>query len=139
MTRHPLLVALALGALAGCASVPELRQPSLDLPAASQPAPFIAADWWRIYGDPVLDAMIDEALAHNADLRLAALRIEEARAYLGLAQANLYPEVSAGAGAARDRRTEVGAMPAPSNPVSNTFTVDLRAFYDNDLRFLEQF
>jgi multidrug efflux system outer membrane protein len=124
---------LALLALAGCASVPELRQPELDLPAASQPAPTIAADWWQIYGDPVLDALIAEALAHNADLRLAAVRIEEARAYLGLAQASLYPEVSAGASAARDRRTEVGAMPAPSNPVSNTFSVDLRAFYEVDL------
>ena len=40
----------------------------------------IDARWWRAYGDVALDTLVDEALAHNADIEIAAARIEEARA-----------------------------------------------------------
>ena len=44
-------------------------------PTASLPDP-----WWTIFGDPTLDALIDEALAHNTDVAVAAARVAEARA-----------------------------------------------------------
>lgn len=134
MNKTLLALALAL-ALAGCASIPEPRQPTLDLPAEAldgKAQAAIATDWWRAFGDPVLDAMVDEALAHNGDIRLAAARIEEARASLGLARADRYPEVAATANASRNRRSEAAAMPAPINPSSN-YRLDLQAAYELDL------
>jgi len=129
------LLALALAVLLpGCANLPEPRQPALDLPAPAsvQPQASITADWWKAYGDPVLNAMMDEALAHNGDLRLAAARIEEARGALGQADADRYPEVSASVGASRSRRSEAGAMPVPINP-SNSFQLGLQAAYELDI------
>ena len=134
MNKTILVLALA-GLLAGCAHVPEPRQPELDLPAPAEtgkPEAKVAADWWRTYGDPVLNAMMDEALAHNGDLRLATARIEEARGALGLAGADRYPEVGVTAGASRNRRSEAAAMPAPINP-ANSFQVGLEAAYELDL------
>jgi len=40
------------------------------------------ARWWKVYGDPVLDRLVDEALAHNANVMLAIARVDEARAAL---------------------------------------------------------
>lgn len=129
------LVVLALLALAGCASLPQPRQPRPELPAAwpeGQSPHAIEAQWWKVYGDPVLDALVAEALEHNSDLALAAARIEEARANVGLAGAELYPEVQATAAAARNRSTEKGVFPI-QHPINNKFQVNLQAAYELDL------
>lgn len=49
--------------------------------------------WWQVFNDPVLDQLIAEADAHNASLKIAGLRIMEARAQLGIAQAGRYPQL----------------------------------------------
>lgn len=132
------LIALALLSLAGCTAMPSLRTLSVDMPAAwpqkaGQPADQIAPDWWKAFGDPQLDALIQEALAYNADIRLAAARIEEARANLGLARADEAVQVQAAAEASRSRMTQRGAMPAPGSPVNNTYQAQLQAAYELDL------
>jgi NodT family efflux transporter outer membrane factor (OMF) lipoprotein len=52
--------------------------------AASTPTPFadvpLPPHWWRLYEDPKLDALVDKALAHNTDLRVALANLEKARA-----------------------------------------------------------
>src|SRR5512139_497541 len=53
----------------------------------------VADAWLASYNDPQLDALVREALAYNADLRVAAGRIEQAAAYAKLAGATLYPAV----------------------------------------------
>jgi NodT family efflux transporter outer membrane factor (OMF) lipoprotein len=53
----------------------------------------VAAAWLGSYNDPQLDALVREALAYNADLRVAAGRIEQAAGYARLAGATLYPAV----------------------------------------------
>ncbi len=85
----------AAAALAACGSVgPDYRQP--DEAIASQPAagrPFAEADpaaglqavplpphWWRLYRDPRLDRLVEQALAHNTDLRQAVANLERERA-----------------------------------------------------------
>lgn len=132
------VIALALLTLAGCTSMPELRKPNLDLPAAwpqaaGMPADRVASDWWKAYGDPQMDALIREALAHNADLKLAAARIKEARANLGLAQANEALQVQAVADAGRSRLSQRGATPAPGSATNNTYKAQLQASYELDL------
>jgi NodT family efflux transporter outer membrane factor (OMF) lipoprotein len=53
----------------------------------------VANAWLASYNDPQLDALVREALAYNADLQVAAGRIEQAAAYAKLAGAALYPAV----------------------------------------------
>lgn len=49
--------------------------------------------WWVQFGDPLLDRLIAQADAGNPDLRIAGLRILEARAQLGIARSGLYPQL----------------------------------------------
>jgi NodT family efflux transporter outer membrane factor (OMF) lipoprotein len=49
--------------------------------------------WWLIFGDQNLERLIAEADAHNGDLKIAGLRVLEARAQLGIALAGRYPQV----------------------------------------------
>lgn len=137
----PLLLALSLG---GCVSLPSLRQAEPDVPqtwsndSAAPPAEGPAQGeraldtWWHLFDDAALNGLIDEALAHNSDLLLAAARIEEARAALGLSEADRRPEVHVSADAERTRSTEKGSFPPP-NPINNKFQIDLTAAYEVDL------
>ena len=54
----------------------------------------VAERWLVSFNDPVLSALVDEALAYNADLRIAAARVEQAAGYVKVAGATLYPAVS---------------------------------------------
>lgn len=57
--------------------------------SASQPN---RADWWTVYGDPQLDALMEQMLAQNITLRIAALRIEEAMAIRDATAGALFPQ-----------------------------------------------
>lgn len=58
------------------------------------------AEWWQLFEDPVLDALVPVALAQNNTLELAGLSVLEARALLGIATGLRYPQVQAAAGGA---------------------------------------
>jgi NodT family efflux transporter outer membrane factor (OMF) lipoprotein len=79
----PILIACL--ALAACASGPKPR-PDLRLPAAyeapqpSGPTPVALDRWWTTFQDPQLDALVDQALAANPDIKSAAARLREAKA-----------------------------------------------------------
>ncbi|MEA3469191.1 MAG: efflux transporter outer membrane subunit [Thermodesulfobacteriota bacterium] len=49
-------------------------------------------EWWKLFNDPHLDALIQTAYAQNLSLRTAGLRILESRAFLGLVKGNIYPQ-----------------------------------------------
>lgn len=49
--------------------------------------------WWQVFADPVLDRLIAQADAHNSNLKIAGLRVMEARAQLGIAQSGRYPQL----------------------------------------------
>jgi len=98
-----LLLLGALG-LSGCMRVgPDFQSPGEDwvkhwsTPALEQSSergtnPDIR-QWWQVFNDPVLDQLIADADAHNSSLKIAGLRIMEARAQLGIAQAGRYPQL----------------------------------------------
>ena len=65
---------------------------------AADPAP-----WWSNYGDPELNRLINQALAHNLDLQSAAQRIAESRALAGESRSKLLPGINATSGAQRLR------------------------------------
>jgi NodT family efflux transporter outer membrane factor (OMF) lipoprotein len=100
--RRACLAALLLG-LAGCASFTRTQYvaPQTGMPSAwhhASPAGATPDAWWQSYGDEQLNALIAEALARNADLATAAIRIRIARLNLGLQGEAMMPALSASAG-----------------------------------------
>lgn len=55
-------------------------------------------NWKNYFTDPVLTGLIDSALINNLDVQMAASRISEARAYMGMAKADMYPGITVGGG-----------------------------------------
>jgi multidrug efflux system outer membrane protein len=105
--------------LTGCAAQPDYQRPELELPQAwkeSAPRPAQAAPWWRVYGDPGLERLVEEALAANSDVLAAAARVDEARAILGETRAGLRPEVGANASAGRSRSSAATGLLPPGTP-----------------------
>ena len=97
------LVLVAGATLAGCAVGPEYERPEVKLDAewigqqdarvTTQTAP--DAEWWKSFSDPALDRLIDLAYGQNLSLQVAGLRILEARARLGYAHGQRYPQFQA--------------------------------------------
>jgi len=54
--------------------------------------------WWQLFADPQLDTLIDKALRHNTDLRIASANLAKARAVLREAQGAQLPDATATAG-----------------------------------------
>ena len=78
---------LVLLLMTGCSVQPKYERPAVDLPTAwKESAQNTARDasWWRVFADPVLEKLVEEALARNSNLLLAAARVDEARALLAL-------------------------------------------------------
>lgn len=106
-TRALIAAALTVGLIGGCAlkSPPERADIAKQSMPAQQPpeawkAPGAGAGpvedrWLAAFADPQLDALIQEALAHNPDLMVAAARVEQAAAFVEGAGSKLYPQVSA--------------------------------------------
>ncbi len=140
--HKPTIAALGLAALlAGCAGLnPDYTRPAVDLPQAWRDAPAEGvraqeAPWWKVYGDPVLDRLIEEALANNASVMLALARVDEARAALGATSAEQLPYVTAGANRNRTRLSQRGATPLPPgfDPEHNDTRVSADVSYEIDL------
>lgn len=110
------ILGAALLSLVGCAVGPDYREPEPD-PVAR--APFAGADvdafvpepprddWWRLYDDPVLDAVVTEALDANTDLRAAAANLARANAVLREARGERLPATTFSAGSTSGRQNFV--------------------------------
>ena len=84
--------------LAGCMLGPDFVPPSVEAPAeyrfgTGEADVDVNLKWWEIFDDPVLYELVTEALGNNRDVKIAAGRIEEARAALGFTRADQYPRV----------------------------------------------
>ncbi len=104
-TRSTLLCLVLL--LGGCGLGPEFQHPAAPLPAAYTAAPAGQAQpdlwpqdgWWRGFGSPELDRLIDQAMRANNDIAAAIARVRQADAAVSVAAAPLLPAISAaGAG-----------------------------------------
>src|SRR5258706_242296 len=91
---------------AGCMMGPKYKRPTVDVPQEYRtPAPQQAAQaaslgneqWWQVYQDPVLTQLIHAAIAQNYDVRIAAARVLEAQAQVGITRSNQFPSASVGA------------------------------------------
>ena len=112
-----LLTTLALSA---CSFAPDYKRPELPMPqeyTVASSADSIPTDWWTLFGDTTLNALVEEALNANQDLAAAAARVEQARAIAGVAKAQLYPELTAQGSGSRSQIAQrtAGAGDNPFN------------------------
>jgi len=138
------LVALAL---CGCAVGPAYERPQVDVPAqwklddpwhVAQPDDAaMRGAWWKRFGDAQLDALEDQALAASPTLEAATARLAQARAGVDLSSAGLFPQISLGARAARQRISANRPLASYTSPnfetVQNDFTPSFNVAYEADL------
>lgn len=102
------LAALAL--VAGCSFIPDFMRPAAPVPekfaGAGESAASAVPGWQAYFADPALHTLIEAALAHNRDMRIALSRVEEARAQAGITRANRFPTLEGQAAANRSRMPE---------------------------------
>ncbi len=123
--RLTLLLAASLGLASGCAQIPRLDpSPAMrkidDFGISNSFAATVAAwpgdQWWRAYGDPQLDALIEEALHNAPDLDLAQARLKAAAAQVQGAVATRLPEVTASAEIAEAKQSYDFLVPRQALP-----------------------
>jgi outer membrane protein, multidrug efflux system len=126
--------------LVGCAMGPNYKRPTVAVPTAyrgalpdSTPQTEAASlgdqKWWDIFQDEQLRTLIRTALQQNYDVRIAASRILEAKAQLGITRADQFPTVSGGAGIADVRTAQSKFLPAFE---TSTGQVNLSAAWELD-------
>jgi multidrug efflux system outer membrane protein len=133
------IVAAAL--LGGCAIGPNYTRPSVAEPptfrgqAIAEAASLADAPWWEAFQDPSLKALIQEALRNNYDVRVAAARVQEARANLRIARSDLYPALDYAAGVSRGKITPgvAGGPGGPAPAASNFYYGALAASWELDI------
>ncbi len=130
---------LSVMGLAGCTVGPNYKRPSVDVPGsyrgvapdasdksyaepeqakpeaqATQTAPQSFGDekWWEVFQDPALQGLIRTALNNNYDVRIAATRVLQAQAQLGITRADQFPSLSAGGNITSQQSPKIGPIPA---------------------------
>jgi NodT family efflux transporter outer membrane factor (OMF) lipoprotein len=139
MRRWPLL--LAALPLSACAVGPNYRSPE---PAAPSQTPFMGTSapaftgdeppgrWWSLFRDPLLDRLIEQALAANTDLRVAAANLARARAVLRESRAGRLPTTGISASAAYSRAPGNAAFPGVERE-GDSYDAGLDVSYQLDL------
>jgi NodT family efflux transporter outer membrane factor (OMF) lipoprotein len=119
--RTALIVTLA-ATIAACAVGPKYERPEVDTGEgwiAEQQAPAADVDlvhWWRSFGDPVLERLVESALAQNLDIQQAEARVAEARAMRAVVAGGKYPAADVGASVSRQKLSENGLLPIDQIP-----------------------
>jgi len=118
-------VAGLLLATAACVQGPDYERPGVAVPDdyrfQNATAPFEADTrvWWDAFGDPTLNALVDEALADNRDLRVASARVDEAAAIVSGTRAQGLPQVGYAVQGSRQRTSDPGSEPFVGNTRSS--------------------
>jgi outer membrane protein, multidrug efflux system len=122
--RAVLLVCLSFFtiALAGCSVGPNYKRPSVAVPSAyrgltpeaakNEAASLADQKWWQVFEDEQLQALIREALQGNYDVRIAASRILQAQAQLGITRADQFPTANISGSGVNQRTAALGPFPA---------------------------
>jgi multidrug efflux system outer membrane protein len=134
MTGSLSILLLSFAVLSGCTVGPNYKRPAVDVPGvyrgASTEAPttseqnttpptaqrtaasFGDEKWWDVFQDEELRKLIRTALKSNYDVRIAATRILEAQAQLGITRADQYPSLQAGGSLTDQRTPQIGPVPS---------------------------
>ena len=126
--------------LISCKTVgPDYQRTQVNLPATYSEADASAnaanntqKQWWLQYQDAKLNELVGLSLKNNTNIALAVGRIEEADASMREIGASLYPQLDLGAGASRNKVTELGAFPTFGGAIRNNFNFGLSTSYEID-------
>lgn len=149
---RPLLLAAAV-ALSACTVGPDYQRPT-SAPAVvfkaaegwkpADPADVLSrGDWWRLYGDPVLDDLVARLNANNQNLAAAEAQYRQARALVGGARAAFFPTLGANAGVTRSGQNGSGGSDGSlgndglyaggGSSVSKSYNANLSVSWELDL------
>ncbi len=117
--KHIIPILLIFILLAGCAVGPDYKRPEISTPATYMYEVKDAADtanteWWHQFKDPVLDSLIDEALANNKSVKIAAAKVEQASGLLVQTRSPIFPQINYSGAGEQQRLTELSATPLSS-------------------------
>ena len=128
------LVAIPLLLIAGCTVGPKYQRPAVTTPDSYRGlAPEIDKQsvaslgdekWWTIFQDDQLQALIRTALTENYDVRVAAARVLQAQAALGITRADQFPSIYGGAAASNYRIPQTKVLPG-SESSANSVSLSL--------------
>ena len=133
------LISSCAALLAGCAVGPNYQRPAVNSPAvfrgdnATTNASFADLDWWGVYQDPALQALIREAFTNNFDLRIAVSRVEQARAVAAQARSQFFPSVNYSGTVGRGRNDLFGSAYPNGGATASSVAATLNAFWEVDL------
>jgi NodT family efflux transporter outer membrane factor (OMF) lipoprotein len=145
--RGALALTLAL-LVGGCSVGPNYVKPPTVAPASFKEAPADASEWkvaqpadafprgawWKLFGDPELDALEDQVATANTTIAQAEARFRVARAILKQTRADFYPQASATAGVTRARAlTTVAGQPGPVPVTGTTYSAIGDASWELDV------
>jgi multidrug efflux system outer membrane protein len=134
-----LLLVVILGFACGCAVGPKYKRPAANVPpvyrglapeeAAKRDARSLADEkWWEVFQDEQLKELVRTALQQNYDVRIAATRILQAQARLGITRADQFPTIAGGVTGANLRNPQtkfLGAYETSTTQVSGSLAWDL--------------
>jgi outer membrane protein, multidrug efflux system len=139
MFRRNWLVPLAFLVLTGCTMGPKYTRPPVEVPGAYRglapdSGPQTSASvgdekWWTVFQDEQLQALIREALSQNYDVRIAATRVLQAQAVLGITRADQFPTITGGASGSNLRVPRTKNLP---NFETSSNQVNLSLFWELD-------
>src|SRR5258706_3984303 len=123
-------------ALSGCAVGPDYRRPDVEVPpgwrlGTTEGAEISNVAWWDQFQDPVLAELVRTALENNKDLQIATANVDQAFAQYGITRSAQFPQVTAGANAARERASTNAAV--ARGGTFNDFGLNLSASFELDV------
>lgn len=137
-----LLVLVLCGLAAGCSFAPNYSRPQQDLPSEWRKIDLgdkpLNQDWWTRFNDPVLNALVNDALIHNQDLAESLARIDSAAAQVGVATAGLFPHLNGSGSAMAQSSSEKAPNTTPFSEsglsrATTTYQGALNASWELDL------
>lgn len=130
----PMITLAGCNSLPGVDLAPDYTPPEYIVPASWHGGgPFIEAkpsdaevrtEWWRLFHDPVLDKLEDQAMSDNADLQAAAERFVQARDLMMQARSHMLPQVNIGFDASDNKESQNALFRSPFNPIYDTSVSD---------------
>lgn len=110
--RTKILIIVSSALLSACAVGPDFKAPEPALPqqwrAPATTSDAIEQQWWKQFHDATLDDLVQRALANNADVQIATLRLAQSRVLRGSEASARWPNVSANTAYQRERQSENG-------------------------------
>ncbi len=138
MKHVPLLLPLILS-LAACTLGPQYERPKTaadEVVGFSEPTAEVQVNlspWWTRFGDPTTTELVEAALEHNTDLRVAAARLLEAQASLDGSKASLWPQLNYNLSASHTKTSFVLPEMGRRTIYSTTYSTGLSLSYQLDL------